>query len=133
MASLGLGKDATKEATDYAKSMKTFGTSTLENMTLVRDGMTAFADVHEAKIAAPMLAKMKFANEAMYGGEQGADNEKKFMDMLKVIEMRNGLKSEGAFKEQANMIQQVITATGGRVQPEEWLNLIKTGGIAAKA
>lgn len=132
MASLGLGKDATKEATDYAKSMKTFGTSTLENMTLVRDGMTAFADVHEAKIAAPMLAKMKFANEAMYGGEQGADNEKKFMDMLKVIEMRNGLKSEGAFKEQANMIQQVITATGGRVQPEEWLNLIKTGGIAAK-
>lgn len=132
IASLGLGKESTKEAIDYARSMKTFGTSTLENMSLVRDGITAFADVHHAKMVAPMLAKMKFANEAMYGQEHGADNEKKFMDMLKVIEMRNGLKSEGAFKEQANMIQQVITATGGRVQPEEWLNLIKTGGIAAK-
>ncbi|MBF7687732.1 hypothetical protein [Acinetobacter rathckeae] len=132
IASLGLGKESTKEAIDYARAMKTFGTSTLDNMTLVRDGITAFADVHHAKMVAPMLAKMKFANEAMYGQEHGADNEKKFMDMLKVIEMRNGLKSEGAFKEQANMIQQVITATGGRVQPEEWLNLIKTGGIAAK-
>ena len=130
--SLGMGKEATKEALHYAHAMKTFGTSTLDNLTLVRDGVTAFADVHHAKMVAPMLAKMKFANEAMFGNEHGAENEKKFMDMLKVIEMRNGLKSEKAFSEQANMIQQVITATGGRVQAEEWLNLIKTGGIAAK-
>ncbi|MFT0694135.1 phage tail tape measure protein [Acinetobacter bereziniae] len=132
IGSLGLGKEATEEATKYAKAMKTFGTSTLDNMNLVLDGVTAFADVHHAKMVAPMLAKMKFANEAMYGNEAGAENEKKFMDMLKVIEMRNGLKSDSAFKEQANIIQQVITATGGRVQAEEWLNVIKTGGIAAK-
>lgn len=131
IASLGLGKVATKEAIQYARAMKTFGTSTLDNLGLVRDGVTAFADVHHAKMVAPTLAKMKFANEAMYG-DSGAENEKKFMDMLKVIEMRNGLKSEKAFHEQANIIQQVITATGGRVQAEEWLNVIKTGGIAAK-
>ncbi|MCO8066800.1 phage tail tape measure protein [Acinetobacter schindleri] len=131
IASLGLGKEATKEAIQYAKAMKTFGTSTLDNLQLVRDGVTAFADVHHAQMVAPTLAKMKFANEAMYG-DSGAENEKKFMDMLKVIEMRNGLKSEKAFQEQANIIQQVITATGGRVQAEEWLNVIKTGGIAAK-
>ena len=110
--------------------MKTFGTSTLDNLQLVRDGVTAFADVHHAQMVAPTLAKMKFSNKAMYG-DDGAENEKKFMDMLKVIEMRNGLKSEKAFHEQANIIQQVITATGGRVQAEEWLNVIKTGGIAA--
>lgn len=131
IASLGLGKKSTEEAIQYAKAMKTFGTSTLDNLKLVRDGVTAFADVHHAKMVAPTLAKMKFANEAMYG-DDGAENEKKFMDMLKVIEMRNGLKSEKAFHEQANIIQQVITATGGRVQAEEWLNVIKTGGIAAK-
>ncbi|RLL33743.1 phage tail tape measure protein [Acinetobacter cumulans] len=131
IASLGLGKKATEEAIQYAKAMKTFGTSTLENLQLVRDGVTAFADVHHAQMVAPTLAKMKFANAAMYG-DDGAENEKKFMDMLKVIEMRNGLKSEKAFQEQANIIQQVITATGGRVQAEEWLNVIKTGGIAAK-
>lgn len=131
IASLGLGKKATEEAIQYAKAMKTFGTSTLDNLGLVRDGVTAFADVHHAKMVAPTLAKMKFANEAMYG-DDGSEKEKKFMDMLKVIEMRNGLKSEKAFHEQANIIQQVITATGGRVQAEEWLNVIKTGGIAAK-
>ncbi|MDU5499502.1 MAG: phage tail tape measure protein, partial [Acinetobacter baumannii] len=114
-----------------AKAMKTFGTSTLDNLTLVRDGVTAFGDVHHAQWVAPTLAKMKFANEAMYG-DHGVENEKKFMDMLKVIEMRNGLKSKESFQEQANIIQQVITATGGRVQAEEWLNVIKTGGIAAK-
>lgn len=131
IASLGLGKKATEEAIQYAKAMKTFGTSTLDNLQLVRDGVTAFADVHHAQMVAPTLAKMKFSNQAMYG-DDGAENEKKFMDMLKVIEMRNGLKSEKAFMEQANIIQQVITATGGRVQAEEWLNVIKTGGIAAK-
>ena len=132
IASLGLGTEATKEATDYAKAMKTFGTSIFDNLQMMRDGVTAFADVHHAKFAAPMLSKMKFANVAMYGSEQGGENEKKFMDMLKVIELRNGLKSEAAFKEQANIIQQVITATGGRVQGGEWLNAIKTGGVAVK-
>nr|WP_282516869.1 phage tail tape measure protein [Acinetobacter baumannii]MDI4242979.1 phage tail tape measure protein [Acinetobacter baumannii] len=131
IASLGFGKKATDEAVQYAKAMKTFGTSTLDNLTLVRDGVTAFGDVHHAQWVAPTLAKMKFANEAMYG-DHGVENEKKFMDMLKVIEMRNGLKSKESFQEQANIIQQVITATGGRVQAEEWLNVIKTGGIAAK-
>ncbi|WP_119685743.1 phage tail tape measure protein [Acinetobacter pittii] len=131
IASLGFGKKATDEAIQYAKAMKTFGTSTLDNLTLVRDGVTAFGDVHHAQWVAPTLAKMKFANEAMYG-DHGVENEKKFMDMLKVIEMRNGLKSKESFQEQANIIQQVITATGGRVQAEEWLNVIKTGGIAAK-
>ncbi|MDC4840266.1 phage tail tape measure protein [Acinetobacter baumannii] len=131
IASLGFGKKATDEAIQYAKAMKTFGTSTLDNLTLMRDGVTAFGDVHHAQWVAPTLAKMKFANEAMYG-DHGVENEKKFMDMLKVIEMRNGLKSKESFQEQANIIQQVITATGGRVQAEEWLNVIKTGGIAAK-
>lgn len=132
IGALGLGKQATKEAIDYARAMKNFGTSTLDNLTLVRDGVTAFADVHHAKMVAPTLAKMKFGNEAMFGAEIGAENDRKMMDMLKVIELRGGLKSEKAFKDQANKIQQVITATGGRVQGIEWLNAIKRGGVAVK-
>ena len=132
IGALGLGKEATKEATDYARAMKTFGTSTLDNLAIMRDGITAFADVHHAEMVAPTLAKMKFGNEAMFGAEEGAENDRKMMDMLKVIELRGGLKNEKAFKEQANIVQQVITATGGRVQGGEWLNAIKTGGVAVK-
>lgn len=129
---LGLGEAASADAIKFARGMKTYGTSRLDNLQLLRDGITAFGDTHHAEMVAPTLAKMKFANHAFFGEAQGADNERKFMDMLKVIEMRNGTKDAGTFAKQANMVQQVITATGGRVGPEEWLNLIKTGGIAAK-
>ncbi|WP_256353092.1 MULTISPECIES: hypothetical protein [unclassified Pseudomonas] len=78
------------------------------------------------------LAKMKFANHAMYGEEEGSENERKFMDMLKVIELRGGLASKEAFINQADIVQRILTATGGRVGPNEWLNVIKTGGVAAK-
>ncbi|GAI36970.1 unnamed protein product, partial [marine sediment metagenome] len=129
---LGLGPAATAEAIKFAREMKTYGTSQLDNLQLFRDAVTAFGDTHHAEMVAPMMAKMKFGNHAFYGEAEGAENERKFMDMLKVIEMRNGTKDIGTFSKQANMVQQVLTATGGRVGPSEWLNLIKTGGIAAK-
>lgn len=132
VAALGLGDQATADAIKFAKAMKTYGTSATDNLTLVRDAMTVFADEHHAQMVAPMLAKMKFANEAMYGEEDGVENERKFMDMLKVIELRGGLASEQEFRNQANIVQKVLTATGGRVGPNEWLNVIKTGGLAAK-
>src|SRR5450830_1728308 len=129
---LGMDAKTNAEAMAFAKGMKTYGTSQLDNLQLLRDGITAFGDTHHAEMVAPTLAKMKFGNHAFFGEEKGADNERKFMDMLKVIEMRGGLSNKEAFENQANMVQRVITATGGRVGPTEWLNMIKTGGIAAK-
>jgi ferritin-like metal-binding protein YciE len=131
IASLGLGEAATKDAIKYAEAIKTFGTSTLDNLMLVRDATTAFADIKHAKMVTPLLARMKFSNEALYGEEQGANNERKFMDMLKVVELKGGLKSEAEFKQQADYIQQIITATGGRVQPEHYLQLIKRAKLSA--
>lgn len=132
ITALGLGDEASKGAARYANAMKTYGTSTVDNLALMKDALTVFADEHHAEMVMPMLAKMKFANEAIFGAEHAGDADKKFMDMLKVIEMRGGTKSEEAFAKQANIVQQILTATGGRVGPEEWLNLIKTGGLAAK-
>lgn len=130
--SLGLGDKVTSDAVKFASGMDTYGTSIRENLGLLRDAQTVFGDFHEAKMVVPLLSKMKFANAALYGDEGGAMKDRAFMDMLKVIEMRGGLKSEEAFTKQANMIQQVQTATGGRVGANEYLNFIKTGGVAAK-
>ena len=132
VTALGLGPKVSADAEKYARSMKTYGTSHAENLELVRDSMSVFGDLPHAQMVAPMLAKMKFANKAFYGEEAGGENERKFMDMLKVVEVRGGTASSAKFHEQANMVQKVISATGGRVGPTEWLNLIKTGGIAAK-
>lgn len=130
--SLGLGDKVTSDAVKFASGMNTYGTSIRENLGLLRDAQTVFGDFHEAQMVAPLLSKMKFANAALYGDEGGGMKDKAFMDMLKVIEMRGGLASQEAFNKQANMVQQVQTATGGRVGANEFLNFIKTGGVAAK-
>ncbi|HIH2654756.1 TPA: hypothetical protein ACYLK9_002642 [Burkholderia cenocepacia] len=129
---LGLGDRATQDAERYVRAMNTPGVAIADNMTLMRDAMSIFADEHHAQMVMPTLAKMKFANEAMFGAGQGHENEEKFMNMLKVIELRGGTKSEAAFIKEANMVQQVLTATGGRVGGDEWRNFIQTGKVAAK-
>jgi len=130
--SLGLGDKVTNDAVKFASGMNTYGTSIRENLGLLRDAQTVFGDFHEAQMVVPLLSKMKFANAALYGDAGGAMKDRAFMDMMKVIEMRGGLASKEAFYSQANMIQQVQTATGGRVGANEYLNFIKTGGVAAK-
>lgn len=130
---LGMGDDTNRKAFKFAKDMKTFGTSALENLELLRDGMSVFADLHHAEMVAPLMAKMKFGNKAVFGDERGEANSQQFMDMLKVIETRGGLKSEAEFTKQANIIQKVISATGGRVGATEWRHMMMTGGLAGKS
>ncbi|KVU44751.1 hypothetical protein WK66_17065 [Burkholderia ubonensis] len=132
ITALGLGDQATKDAEKYVRSMHMMGVSTTDNMTMMRDALSIFADEHHAQMVMPTLAKMKFANESLFGAEDAHANEEKFMNMLKVIELRGGTKSEAAFKNEANMVQKVLSATGGRVGGDEWRNFIQTGGVAAK-
>lgn len=132
IAALGLKGDETQQIIAYANNLKAYGVSKNEKMALALDASTAFADAHEATMVLPTLADMKFANRGMFGDEQGAENERKFMDLLKVIEARGGLKSKEEFVSQADMVQRVITATGGRVDSTQWLDFVKRGGIAAK-
>lgn len=129
---LGLGDHASADAAKYARAMQQYGTSTTDNVLMMRDALSIFADEHHAQMVMPTLAKMKFANDAMYGGEDAHDNEEKFMNMLKVIELRGGTKDEGTFRDEANMVQKVLTATGGRVGGDQWREFIQTGGVAAK-
>ncbi len=131
ITALGLGDEVSKEAYDYAKDIKTYGTSMMENLELTRDALSIFTTMHDTKNVVPTLAKMKFGNTAMYG-ESGAANSAAFMDMLKVVELRGGAHSKEDFEKQAELIQKVVSATGGRVGANEWRNVISTGGIAAK-
>ena len=129
---LGLGTEESGKAIEFAKKFQSYGTSKLDNLELMRDAITVFNDRHHAEEAMPILADMKFANEAAFGTEQGDDNSRKFMDMMKVIEMRGGANNKADFERNANMVQQVITATGGRVGAADWMHVIKRGKLAAK-
>lgn len=131
--SLGVGDAVAADGINFAKGMNSYGTSIRENLGLLRDAQSIFGEFDKAKFVTPLMARMKFANAALFGDEGGGMRDKAFMDMLKVIELRKGLVSEEAFTSQANMVQQVQTATGGRVQAEQYLSFIKTGGVAAKS
>jgi hypothetical protein len=128
-ASLGFGALVNADAERFATGMKTYGTSARDNLTLLSDAMAVFKDLGHAEMAAPIMAKMKFANEAVFG-EGGEGNERKFMDMMKVAEMRGGLKSPAEFAAQANTIQQVISGSRNRVDATQLLQALKTGGVA---
>lgn len=129
-ASLGFGDKINADAQQFAMGMKTIGTSAVQNLTLLSDAMAVFKDMGHAKIAAPLMAQMKFANEAVFGHEAGAANERSFMDLLKVIEFRRGLSSDTEFATQANFAQQTITGSRGRVNSRDLLQALKTGGVA---
>ena len=129
-ASLGFGAKVNSDAQLFALGMQTYGTSARENLTLVSDAMAVFKDLKHAEMAAPILAKMKFANEAVFGKETGRGNEQKFMDMLKVIEFRGGLSSSAEFETQANFVQKVIAGSRGRVDASQLLMALKTGGVS---
>ncbi|KAG0190631.1 hypothetical protein DFQ28_001746 [Apophysomyces sp. BC1034] len=130
---LGLGEPASRDAANYARAMQAMGVGLSDKMTLMRDAMTVFADPHHARMAMPTLAKMKFANEAMFGAQDAHENERQFINMLKVIELRGGTANEATFKKEANRVQKVITATGGRVGGDQWMQFINRGGAAAKS
>ena len=73
------------------------------------------------------------------GGGHGHAAERQFMDALKVVELRGGFNDAvtGKYdKEKAlntlNLMTKAYSASGGLVNPTEYLNLIKTGGVAAK-
>jgi hypothetical protein len=128
-ATLGFGDKISKDAQKFAMGMQTYGVSARENLSLVGDAMSVLKNLGNAQLAAPLLAKMKFGNEAIFGAQTGAANERTFMEMLKVIELRRGLSSPAEFATQADFVQKAISGSRGRVGASQWLQLLKTGGV----
>lgn len=128
--SLGFGQKTDAEATLFARGMKTIGTSAVENLTLLSDAMAQFKDLSKAEIAAPIMARMQYANEAVFGSDAGSANARQFQNMLQLIDMRGGIRNTAAFATQANFIQQAIAGSRGRVDAQAMLQAARTGGVA---
>ncbi|KTT10751.1 hypothetical protein NS2R_17365 [Pseudomonas oryzihabitans] len=132
IGALNLGEKATADAVKYAKAMGVYGSSTTEKLGAMRQALEAFGDVSSAKLAAPTLAKLQFANQALYGKDAGAAKSAQFTAMLPVIAARGGLTDEASFKLQADAVQKTLANTQGRVAAPEWLKVLDKGGQAAR-
>ncbi|VWD22538.1 membrane protein [Burkholderia lata] len=124
---------ASADAVKFARAQQAYGLSTIDNLNLMRESLSAVGgDEQRARVAMPVLEAMKFANEALFGKEDAKKNVDQFMGMVKVIDLRSGTKDDAAVLAEANIVQKMQTATGGKVSSDEWNNFAESGGAAAK-
>lgn len=130
--SLNLGDAINSQADKFARGSSVIGASATDLMKTTRDLTTVLGDFGLAKQLAPGFSQLKFANQAVYGGHGMDFSENQLRSLEKIIEMKGGFKSPRDFLDQASMMQQVIAGTGGMVKPSDYLNFIKTAGVAGR-
>jgi hypothetical protein len=126
---LNLGSTVNRDADKFAQATQLMGVSATDLMVTVTDLHTVFGNYSHARAMAPMIARMEFANKAVFGDATKFDRIQA-LNMGKVIEMRGGFKSEEEMKRQADFMQHVMSGTGGRVMPTDYLAFLKTSGVA---
>ena len=131
-AQLNLGEKANKEADDYAKNLKLVGVSQIDALKTLRDSVVVMGDLASGEKVAPIISKMQYANNALGSSAGIRIGESQYQDLLRVVEIRGGFKSPEEMQKQINEMQQVMSGTGFRVLPNQYLNLMKTGGVAAQ-
>ena len=137
LRAMGVGEATVSDAMTFARGMDIMGTSATENLKLLKESYSVLRDMHESEQVAPYLARMKFGIETVmanggHGEGHGANAEAMFLDLLKVAELRGAAKDPTRLKQVLDFATQAYVASGGLVKPEDLLNMIKTGGIAAK-
>ena len=130
--SLNLGDAINAQSDKFARGASVIGASATDLMQTTRDLTTVLGDFGLAKQLAPGFSQLKFANQAVYGGHGIDFNESQLRSLERIIEMKGGFKSPQDFLAQASMMQQVIAGTGGMVKPSDYLNFIKTSGVAGR-
>lgn len=129
---INLGDAVNKDADKFARGSSVIGASATDLIRTVRDLHTAMGDYGMAKLLAPQIAQMKFANQAVFGGHGMDFSERQLQAMENIVEMRGGFKSPQAFLAQADMMQRVISGTGGMVKPSDYMQFIQTAGVAGR-
>jgi len=131
MAGLGMGTHVNTSLLAFAKNKSAYGVSQTHKAELARDVLSIVADEHHAEDMLSTVYDMSFGNRAVFGQEQGGANERQMIDLIRVAENRGAVSSPEKFRSEANLIQKVISATGGRVNASDWMQYLTRGGIAA--
>lgn len=135
----GLGDKLNADAERFAKSMKVAGSNFTDAIDLMSEaqgvfresGLSGPAALAGAKLAAPVLAKIRFANEALHPDQAGRMDAQS-VDMLRFIEMRGGVQSPQRFNQIADAGYKAIVSSGGNVDWTQLRQFMARGGVAAQ-
>ncbi|MDF7673552.1 hypothetical protein PT277_01485 [Acetobacteraceae bacterium ESL0709] len=128
---MGVPDKAKQQALAAGQSLKIFGSTIRESIETYNDGLAVFGSMKEARIAAPLMAKMKFANNSLYGVSE-EESERQQKNMLRVIDIRGGANDAGEFTKQSDYIQKAYIASKGLVTGSEFFKMVSHGGTAVK-
>lgn len=135
----GLSDKLNRDAEAFAKNMNIAGSTYIENMNRITEAQGVFREsglagdraLYGAKLSAPILGKIDFVNRAL-DGESAAKMHTSGLDMLRFIEMKNGLNDPARFNQLADSGYRAVTSSGGNVNWSLYRQFMATGGVAAK-
>lgn len=133
---LGVGDAMIAEAEKYANGMHIIGNSATDNLKTLKEAHSVLRDFHEAQMVTPELLKLQYATRFMSSHGISEESAQAMRDqspsVLKIAELRNKINSPEDFKESLNSSAQAMAASGGMVLPDDYMGMLKTGGVAAK-
>lgn len=129
----GMKQKEIAEAT--AAAWKTTGavqtTTATENLQAIREMRMVFGDTADAVKFLPQMQKIQAVLDNVLG-EKGAGGGKDVaFAAAKALELRGASKTPEAFQEQADLLTRGVIASGGKVTPQQILQAVKYGGVAA--
>ena len=129
--------DAINTAADkYARSARVMGSSARDMMTYMVEAQGIFRESGQmteaqalmgSKIAAPILAKINFANMALNPEKAGALHTQD-LQMLRFIESRGGANDPTTFAHLADWGYKLIKSSGTNINWDQLRSLVKTAG-----
>lgn len=133
----GMGDKLNNEAYKFVEGMKVYGTTQTGNMKNFREAQGVFREsglsgpeaLEGAKLAAPILAKIEFATEAL-DEESKAKLRTSGLSMMRWVEMSGGLNSPKKFNELANFGWKMTQTSGGAV---DWEQLRQFSAVAGNS
>jgi len=131
LQSMGVGDAMVDQADKFARGSAVMGASATDLMNSARD-LTMVLGKSQGSLAiqlAPMMAQLNWSAGSLFKDKWSNTQE---LALMKVIEMKGGWQNAGEFGSQANMMTQIMSGTGGAVSPQDYLQFIKTAGVAGR-
>ncbi|MGL9724677.1 MAG: hypothetical protein ACR5LH_14585, partial [Sodalis sp. (in: enterobacteria)] len=133
---LGVGEKVVADAQKYANGLNIIGSSASDNLKILKEAHSVLRDYHEAKSVTPELLRLQFATRFLSSHGVSEDAAQAMRDqspaVLKIAELRNMINDPDDFKKSVNLSAQALAASGGMVLPDDYMAMLKTGGVAAK-
>jgi hypothetical protein len=121
-----------QQADAWVKAQNIHGVSNIQMLDALTDSANATKSFEDAKILAPYLAKIEYANGAIFAGTNVPQGRTENQNMLRVAEQRSGSKDPRLLIPALQYMQQVKASSGGRVNASDYQQLAKASGIMGK-